>query len=145
MMNEQPIHVLLIEASPADARLINELLANIDGESIAVEWIDRLSAALARPPQRQVDVILLDLSLPDSQGLATLAAIQAHAPTVPILIVTGLDDQALALQAMRSGAQDYLLKRRLDEYALGRAIRYAIARKQAEERLLKVEEHLGRL
>ena len=87
-MSQQPIHILLIEDNPGDARLIRELLADVGGERFALEWIDRLSAGIARLEQRGIAVILLDLSLPDSQGLATFSAIHGQAPSLPILILT---------------------------------------------------------
>jgi len=135
------VSVLLIEDNPGDAQLLQELLAE-SHMHIAIEHADRLSDGLARLEQGGFDIILLDLFLPDSQGIATFAAVHARAPSVPILIVTSLDDETLAANAMHAGAQDYLAKRQIDHRLLGRAIRYAIAHTQAELRLAQSEQRL---
>jgi two-component system, OmpR family, phosphate regulon sensor histidine kinase PhoR len=136
------ITVLLIEDNPGDARLIRELLAEADGDGFQVWHADCLSAGLQRLAQGNVgdiNVILLDLSLPDSIGLDTFARVEAQSPLIPIVVLTGLDDGELAAHAIRAGAQDYLSKAEMGTSLLARSLRYAIERKEADkerERLL---------
>ena len=130
---EKRIQVLLIEDGEGDARLIQELLSEAPGRPFTLRWESRLSSGLARA-REGVDAVLLDLSLPDSLGLATLAAFQAAAPHVPVVVMTGLDDNEVAAAAIQRGAQDYVVKGRLDAEALARAILYAIERKNGERR-----------
>jgi two-component system phosphate regulon sensor histidine kinase PhoR len=134
-MSVTPFKILLIEDNPADARLLREMLVEIRDAPFELEWVERLSAGLERLTKGDVDAVLLDLSLPDSQGLETFLRVQAQAPHVPITVLSGLDDAALALQAVREGAQDYLVKGKIDGNLLVRAIRYAIERKRIEEAL----------
>jgi DNA-binding response OmpR family regulator len=109
-MSEQPIHVLLIEANPGDARLLRELVRDVGGSQLELTHADRLAIGLQCREPGTIDAILLDLSLPDSAGMATFRTMQAHAPHVPIIVLSGLNDAAIALQAMYAGAQDYLVK-----------------------------------
>ena len=131
-MPDTPIKILLIEDNPGDARLIREMLAEAETGSFALEWVPRLSDGLERLDQGEIDLVLLDLGLPDSRGLDTFIKAYAHAPEIPFVLLTGLDDETLALSAVRQGAQDYLVKGATDANALLRAIRYATERKQAE-------------
>ncbi|MDH7485259.1 MAG: response regulator [Anaerolineae bacterium] len=132
------IRVLLVEDNPGDARLIREMLSEVREVTFDVQRADRLSASLERLAEGGIDVVLLDLSLPDSQGLETFARVYAQAPEVPVVLLTGLDDADLAVRAVREGAQDYLVKGQLDSGLLARAIRYAIERHRAQvERLLR--------
>ncbi len=139
-MNDRPINVLLIEDEPGDARLVREILAYADSHQFNLECTDRLSAGLERLARGGIDVVLLDLGLPDSRGLDTLAALHALESAVPVVVETGLDDEALALEAVQSGAQDYLIKGHFSHDVLARTIRYAIERKHAE-RALRESEH----
>jgi PAS domain S-box-containing protein len=134
---------LLIEDNPGDARLIEVLLAEAD-TGFEVEWVTRLADGVERlrDGERSVDAVLLDLALPDSSGFDTFAAVNASAPRVPIILLTGLDDEELAVRAVRLGAQDYLTKGRVDGPLLARAIHYAIERRQAEDALRRSEETL---
>ena len=134
-MREKPITVLLIEDNPGDARLLRELLAEAGAAQFDLVHVARLSAGLERLAAGGIDVVLLDLGLPDGQGLDLLAKVQAQAPGVPIVVLTSLDDEALAAQAVREGAQDYLVKGKVATDLLVRAMRYAIERKQAQEAL----------
>lgn len=134
-MRETPIKVLLIEKDPDDARLIRETLAGITGAPTDVHWVDRLVTGLEHLTTDGVDVMLLDLSLADSQGLATLARVSARAPQVPIIVLTNAEDEAVAVKAVREGAQDYLVKGQIDPNLLLRAMLYAIERKRAEVEL----------
>jgi signal transduction histidine kinase len=131
------IRVLLIEDNPGDARLIRELLAKEKGGSFRLECVDRLSAGIERLAGGNIDVVLLDLGLPESQGFDTFIRVHNSVPQVPIVILSGLSDEELAAKAVREGAQDYLVKGTVDSNLLGRCLRYAIERKQAEEDLKK--------
>jgi PAS domain S-box-containing protein len=135
--------VLLIEDNRGDARLIEALLEE-SGTSFDVEWMSKLGDGLDRlradgPP---IDAVLLDLALPDSRGFGTFAAVNQSFPSVPIVLLTGLDDEELAVRAVRQGAQDYLSKGRIDGPLLARAIHYAIERHLAEQALRRSEETL---
>ena len=124
--------ILLIEDNPGDARLIREMLADAGGQGFAIEWVSRLAEGLERLGRGGIDLVLLDLGLPDSQGLDTFIKAHAQAPHVPFVVLTGLADETLGLTAVRKGAQDYLFKDGTDPHLLLRAIRYATERKQAE-------------
>ncbi|WP_372524460.1 response regulator [Piscinibacter sp.] len=134
MTDPAPIKVLLIEDSPADARLIELMLADAPGLEFEFGWVDNLTHGIARlrSSPLDVDVVLLDLGLPESSGLDTLQRLLAHSSDVPTLVVlSGLTDEGIAVQALQSGAQDYLVKGQVDSALLVRAIRYAIGRSQA--------------
>lgn len=140
------MHILLVEDSQTESRLIRDLLdrATLLGQDLAltVEEVDCLAAALERLSAGGVDLVLLDLVLPDSQGLDTFLPIYTAAPEVPIIILSGLDSGELALEAVRQGAQDYLVKGQVDEYFLARSIHCAVERKRTEE-LLRIQRDLG--
>lgn len=144
-METDRIRVLLIEDSPDDARLIQCYLGQAEHIHIEVKHADRLAHGLACLDQNESDVVLLDLGLPDSQGLASLSAVQQHSPPVPIVVLTGLDSDELAIEAVRAGAEDYLPKNGLDWRLLVRTLRYAIervARRHAEQSLDDTTEAL---
>jgi sigma-B regulation protein RsbU (phosphoserine phosphatase) len=140
---EPTIRVLLVEDNPGDARLIQELL--IEARSARFETVvaARLSEAQEALAQGDFQLILLDLSLPDSQGIDTFHHTAAIAPSVPLIVLSGLDDEALALQTVKEGAQDYLVKGQVDPRSLARSIRYAMER-VAAERALEEERNLLR-
>ncbi|MBN1255488.1 MAG: PAS domain S-box protein, partial [Deltaproteobacteria bacterium] len=117
------------------ARLIQELLAEGGGARFQLECVDRLSAGLEYLVSNDIGAVLLDIGLPDSQGFDTFARTYAQAPRVPIIVLSGLTDEQLAIKTVQEGAQDYLVKGHVDSHALVRTIRYAIERKQAEEKL----------
>jgi PAS domain S-box-containing protein len=123
---------LLVEDNAADARLILEMLKEPSAGAFQLRQVAELDSALERLRQESFDVVLLDLGLPDSQGMETLTLFQ-KAGGLPIVILTGLDDERFALEAVRAGAQDYLVKGRFDSQLLVRTIRYAVQRKRAEE------------
>jgi two-component system, sensor histidine kinase and response regulator len=131
-MNNGSTSILLVEDSMPDARYVQELLSN---RKYIVAHASNLAQAQSEVSMKanSFDVVLLDLSLPDGKGLQTFSSMIEQAPKMPILILTGLDDEDLALQAVKLGAQDYILKKELNEYSLSRAIRYAIERKSTEE------------
>ena len=127
----ETIRVLLIEDNPADARLIREMLAYEKDVSFNLEWKDNLTEGLKRLAGRGVDIVLLDLMLPDSFGrFYTFTTAQAQAPEVPVVILTAFKDEDFAISAIRMGAQDYLIKGQVDSNQLVHTIRYAIWRKQ---------------
>jgi len=140
-MNLDGIRVLLVEDNPGDARLFTELVRDAGAGQWNLIRVDRLSGALDRVRREPFDIILLDLSLPDADGLDTLIRAHAAAPKIPIVVLTGHDDEALAVRAVRAGAQDYLVKGRLDGDLLVRSIRYATERGRALEALERREEH----
>src|SRR5258708_29739887 len=127
-MNQQRLTVLLAEDNPGDARLIRESLTELTGNAFDLETTDRLATALLRLSAGGIDAILLDLALPDSKGSDTFNRAKAQAPTVPIIVLTGLGDEALALKMVREGAQDYVAKIDLIGRILSRTIHYAIER-----------------
>jgi sigma-B regulation protein RsbU (phosphoserine phosphatase) len=140
----QPLHrvkVLLIEDNPGDARLIELMLS--DAEALfAIEHVNRLEAGLQRLSEGDIGLVLADLSLPDSRGLDTFARLHARAPRVPIIVLSGLNDTTLAVQAVHEGAQDYLVKGQVDGQLLVRAMRYAIERKTMSQQLARYAEEL---
>lgn len=136
------IKTLLVEDSSADARLTRELLAEVRGKVFDVDWANRLAVGLQLLSREPYDIVLLDLELPDTVGMETLAAVQAAAPHVPIIVMTNCDDEELATGAVRQGAQDYLVKGTGDANLLSRAIFYAIERKRAEEELARSRTEL---
>ncbi len=139
-MQETSIYTLLVEDNLGDTHLLNAMLAETPQWKAVLTCAERLQAAIALCKQQSFDVILLDLSLPDSQGYATFERMRQHAPQIPIILLTGSDDQELALRAVRAGAQDYLIKGEIDSHLLIRAMRYAMERKRTEEALR--EHHL---
>ena len=144
-MSNNLIKVLLVEDNPDDVRLVREMLSESDISGFVLERADRISAGIERLSRKDIDVVLLDLSLPDSQGLDTLQKVVLAAPKVPIVVMNGLDDEELALQAVQRGAQDYIVKGYMDTHTLTRAIRYAIERKRSEEELHRVNRALKTL
>lgn len=134
-----PINILLIEDNPGDARLIEILLREKSPNDFSFVWADTLGVGMEKLSHQHFDVALLDLSLPDSQGLETVARLRAFAPMLPIVVLTGQNDDQLALRAVQQGAQDYLVKGLSDGDPLRRAIRYAIERSLADANLRRSE------
>jgi len=126
-MNEQSTHILLIEDNPGDADLVRLRLVE-SKSAVDVSCVDCLSDGLASLAQQQPSVILLDLNLPDSQGAETFRKVRDKAPDVPVVILSGQDDEGLAMKALHQGVQDYLVKGSITSGALNRAVRYAIER-----------------
>ena len=126
-MNGQSTHVLMIEDNPGDADLVR--LRLVEGKSaVDVNCVNRLSDGLASLKDKSPSIILLDLNLPDSQGAETFRKVLEKAPDVPIVILSGQDDEALAIKALHQGVQDYLVKGAISSNGLDRAMRYAIER-----------------
>jgi len=137
-----PVRVLLVEDNPGDARLIEELLLEAAAR-FELQSAARLAEALEKIDTGGFDLVLLDLSLPDSHGIDTFHRMAARAPNLPLIVLSGLDDEQLALQTVQKGAQDYLVKGHVDRYNLVRAIRYALKRAEAD-RILAEERNLLR-
>jgi diguanylate cyclase (GGDEF)-like protein/PAS domain S-box-containing protein len=130
------IRLLMVEDNIGDARLIRELLKEEGAPTVAFTLVDCLAAAEAYLAAHRVDVVLLDLALPDAHGLEALHRAKAAAGGAPLVILTGCDDDALAIQALQQGAQDYLVKGQIDKRRLARALRYAIERQATEDALV---------
>ena len=140
-MNLDDVRILLVEDNPLDARMFREMLRECSAGRFNLEHADRLATALGCLSQGHFDVVLLDLSLPDARGLETVTTVHSHAPKVPIVVLTSLDDEATGVRAVRAGAQDYLIKGRVSGDLLVRSIRYACERARAVEALERREEH----
>lgn len=136
----QKIKILLIEDDPSDAEYIRELLAAEKQHSFKIEHAERLSDGLARLARGGIDLVLLDLGLPDSHGIETMAGIQMYAKSTPVVVLTGLDDEQIGVQAIRMGAQDYVCKEDVGRHLLSRAMLHAIQRSQMIEALRRSEE-----
>ena len=131
----EPIRVLLFEDNPGYAELIRMMLQKVRDARFDVQGVKRLSDGLQSLKNRKYDVVLLDLKLPDSQGIDTFDKVSTQAHGAPVIVLTVTDNDELALEAVHKGAQDYLVKDRVDGKTLEHSIRYAIERKQAEEML----------
>jgi len=144
-MLSQYVNILMVEDNPGDAQLLQEHLTDGLGAGYRITHCDRLGEALKFLDREVCDIILLDLSLPDSRGLPTFLNLHGKASDIPIVILTGFDDESLASQAMQRGAQDYLPKNSINGHQLARTIRYAIERKQWEETIRSREERINRM
>jgi len=134
-MSLRTTRILLIEDNPGDVRLLKDMLANAEETSFELVSASLLSKGLEILTEQQIDIILLDLGLPDCQGLETFDRLKSQALGIPVVVLTSLSDESMALETMRQGAQDYLVKGEVNSRALWRVIRYAIERKRAEETL----------
>ncbi|MGZ4932574.1 MAG: GAF domain-containing protein [Halobacteriota archaeon] len=139
---KERLRILLIEDNPADADFIQELLEESTTHTFSVDVAETLSEGAKWCANRAYDAVLLDLGLPDSQGLQTFTTLTAHTSDVPIIILTGFEDEVLALDLVRKGAQDYIAKGHVDCDRIERAIRYAIERKQNDRALIAMQRQL---
>lgn len=139
--------VLLIEDNPGDARLFRENLADATGARFEVVCAERLSDALQRLAEEgaRFDVVVVDLSLPDSSGLETFERVRDAAPHLPVVIMSGLADEALAVHAVQEGAEDYLVKGQVEPFWLGRSLRYAIERQRMHRQMRQSDERLHQI
>jgi two-component system, cell cycle sensor histidine kinase and response regulator CckA len=145
-MIHHPIKILLIEDNPGDVLLLQETLSEITFVELELVHVERLATALQQLQSDEFDVILLDLVLPDSEGLDTFLQIQAQTPTTPIVVLTGMSDETLVMSAMQAGAQDYLVKGQVSgSDLLLRSMRYAIERKRIEATLQQREQEFRTL
>ncbi|MDR3578535.1 MAG: EAL domain-containing protein [Oryzomonas sp.] len=138
MPHVEIIRVLLVEDNPADIRRLREYFSKVADVLFLIHDAVSIESAIQLVTDKFFDVILLDLTLPDSFGIETLRRMHNHAPDIPIIVLTGIADDTMALAAMRHGAQDYLIKGQLDINLLSRAIRYTIERKRAEAEIKKL-------
>lgn len=127
-MDTTPIHVLLVEDNPEDAVLLSRALRKANSRRFTLVHVEYLADGLKRIAEEDFDVVLLDLSLPDGYGLSTVTRMRAGAPDLPIVVLTGHNDEDLAMHAVQAGAQDYLIKGEISNGLLIRAIRYALER-----------------
>jgi signal transduction histidine kinase len=141
-MKEKPLNVLLVEDNAGDARLLREMFRTEKPGSFELTHFLCMSEAMIHLGKGGIDVVLLDMGLPDAHGLDTLRQAHAVAPGVPLIVLTGLDDEALATEAMKEGAQDYLIKGQIENRALPRALRHAIERHrmQTETDLIRTQQ-----
>jgi len=144
---EKPLRILLIEDNPDDAGLVRAMLTEGPGARFTVEWEQALLPAMTRLGRGDIDMVLLDLTLPDSQGLTSLTAIRSSAPSLPVVILTGLNDASIADDAVRRGAQDYLVKGELNAGALARTLSHAMLRHRSQAAAFRSESEavLGKI
>jgi signal transduction histidine kinase len=141
-MENTLVRALLVESDAKFARLLRDSLSSVTGSRIDLSSSETLADALQQLAQSQNDAVLLNLFLSDSEGISTFSRVYAEAPNVPIVILTCHDNEALALQAVRHGAQDYLVKAKVDGKTVSRVIRYAIERKRTELKLMAANSQL---
>jgi signal transduction histidine kinase len=141
-MKGTTLQVLLVEDNAGDARLLREMFRKEKRGSFELIHVLRLAQALLVLTKNEIDIVLLDLGLPDGHGLDTVQRVHAVAPDVPVIVLTGLDDEALAGDAMKAGAQDYLIKGQIENRALPRVLRHAIERHrmQTETEVLRTQQ-----
>jgi PAS domain S-box-containing protein len=141
-MPDKQLNILLVEDSESDARLLRETLL-LDGRSdFHISYAGSLQQALDHLRNNNIDAVLLDLTLPDSEGLSTAVRLKGAHPDMPIVVLTGVDDENVGVEAVRTGVQDYLVKGRADGRLISRAIRYAIERKATEQELRQARSQL---
>jgi len=132
-MFDKPIKILLFEDNPGDARLFIETLKDISSQRYETTHVGSLAEGLSMLADKAVDIILLDLGLPDSQRLDTLIKLKAQVLGIPIVVLTGIDDEEIALCAVQQGAQDYLVKQKINTEIIFRVIRFAIERQKLQD------------
>jgi diguanylate cyclase (GGDEF)-like protein/PAS domain S-box-containing protein len=132
--------LLLVEDNPGDARLLREMFTDEGSNNTELTHVVSMQDAERHLAERAYDIILLDLGLPDAQGLGAIRRTRAAAPRIPLVVITGSDDESLATQALQEGAQDYLVKGQIDARGLLRALRYAVERTSMEEALFVEKE-----
>lgn len=143
-MLDRPVRILLVEDNSADARMIRDYLARDPTFSFELETRERLGDGLERLAAGALDVVLLDLYLPDGRGFQVFERLHQQDPEIPIIVLTGLDDRELALRAVAGGAQDYLVKDEIDGRSLVRSIHYAIERGRLQGQMRRFSEELER-
>ena len=127
-MSSLTISVLLVEDNPIHARLLQGLLSDRSDPAFAVEAVDHLEGGIQLLSTGSFDAVLLDLVLPDSQEMATFERVKEAAPDMPVLVLTGLDDEGLAEEAVAAGAREYLVKTQIDGESLARSLQAAISK-----------------
>ena len=142
-MTYEPIKVLLVEDNPENIRLIREMLKEAKPALAALEDAPSLLTAVERLAKGGIDAVLLDLGLPDSQGISTFVELHNHFPRTPIVVLTDVTDEKLGLQAVREGAQDYLVIGKVNGEWICRAVLYAVERMQAKEALREARSSIA--
>ncbi len=135
MRNRHKFHILLVEDNPADVLILQELLEEVEDFDFTLKNVSRMAECLEELGKDVYDAVLLDLGLPDSQGEQTCTRLKKRFPDVPVLVLTGLDDEEASTRALRMGAQDFLRKNQFDATLLGRCIRYAVERQRVDSEL----------
>ncbi len=135
-------NLLLVEDNPGDARLIKEMLFESGNDRFFLKHFDAMQPAIDYLNDNDIDVILLDLSLPDSHGLDTFETVFSAQPKIPIIVLTGLEDHRTAIETVQKGAQDYLVKGKVEGGLLIRAIEYAIERQKLREKVMEANQKI---
>jgi DNA-binding response OmpR family regulator len=145
-MGEHALRLLVVDDNPHDVDLVRAQLSETHlDRPFVVESVGRLADALRRLARNDVDVVLLDLGLPDADGTQGVVRLSRDATEVPVVVLTGRDSEALGLRAVQDGAQDYLVKGKVDGPVLQRSLRFAIERKRAEQALARLAVVMGAL
>src|SRR5579863_4211992 len=131
-MKNEPLQVLVVEDNAGDARLLREMFSKEKPGGFEVTHLLRMNDALIHLAKGATDIVLLDLGLPDGHGLDTVRRAHAVSPATPLIVLTGLEDEALAAEAMKEGAQDYLIKGQIENRALPRVLRHSIERQRMQ-------------
>ena len=141
-VEKKALQVLLVEDNAGDARLLREMFSKEKAGSFELTHLTRMSEAVAHLARGGVDIVLLDMGLPDGHGIETVRRARAAAPDVAMIVLTGLEDESLAAEAIKEGAQDYLIKGQIENRALPRALRHAIERHrmQTETDLIEMQQ-----
>ena len=137
----QPIKILQIEDSPDDQLLTNRMLETAKYTPFDINFADSLSTGIQYATEWPIDIILLDLNLPDSSGIETYLKLKLQVPEIPVVVLSGFEDEEMSLKAVHAGAQDYLIKGQIDSNLLLRSLRYAIERKSAEDTIKQLAYH----
>ena len=141
-MSDESLHILIVEDNPKDAKSLEEMLGRGPNPEFELEYADRLTTCLRRLERGDIDLVLLDLFLPESRGIKTLHKVHAKAPKVAVIALTRFDDEDTGIKAVREGAQDYLVKGQVDSILLARAVRYAIERKRTKKILNEKQKNI---
>jgi signal transduction histidine kinase len=140
-MRKSPIRILVIEDNTADVRLLREMFGKEPAGSFEMTHVVRMSEGISHLAKGTTDIVLVDMGLPDEHGLATVRRAKAAAPAVPVIVLTGLDDETLASEALQAGAEDYLIKGQIESRALPRALRHAIERRRMQAEADHIQTH----
>jgi signal transduction histidine kinase len=140
--SDELLQILLVEDSVSDAALLEESILSSGVKDLSVSVVGSLRESAEHLKDNHIDATLLDLSLPDSSGLETVQRVRIVCPDMPIVVLTGIDDEKTGIEAVRMGAQDYLVKGQADGKLIARAVRYAIERKRAEQEIQKARDEL---
>lgn len=137
-VTDNDLRLLLVEDNPGDAELFRVALQNANSPGFVITHVEELQQAIAQTATKRFDLMVLDLSLPDSYGLNTVAHVTGQIPDMPVVVLTGLDDEHLGMQAVETGAQDYLIKGQVDNTKLVRKLRFALSRHNRQEHIRAV-------